>query len=419
MAGPLVRRLLDRRVKAGKEDPSRRHEREGHPHRSRPAGPLVWLHAASVGESLAILPLIDRLLRQDPRLHALVTTGTVTSATLLARRLPARAFHQYIPVDLPAGVERFVGHWRPDLVLWVESEFWPNLLRAVRRRGIPAALINARLSNRSFQRWRRIPGAARQLLSVFRLALAQTEEEAERLRILGLADTRSVGNLKYSAELLPADADQLASLRSDWADRPCWLLASSHPGEEAIAADTHLALRAEFPGLLTIIVPRHPERGLALAEQLTARGLRLACRSRGEGVTAETDLYLADTLGELGLFFRLAPVSAIGASFIGKGGHNPIEPALLGSAVIYGPSMHNFASIAAELEAAGGALPVSDAESLLAGLRTLLRDPSARTVMARAARDVAEGNRQAVDRVLHALQPLLQSAGIAAAPELP
>ncbi|QJE74882.1 3-deoxy-D-manno-octulosonic acid transferase [Aerophototrophica crusticola] len=412
LAGPAVRRLLDKRAARGKEDPDRRGERLGHAGLPRPAGRLAWIHAASVGESLAVLPLVDRLLARDPDLSVLVTTGTVTSAGLMAQRLPARAFHQYVPVDLAPAVDRFLEHWRPDLVLWVESEFWPNLLAGVRRRRIPAALVNARLSEKSFHGWRRVPGTARRLLSVFRLALAQTAAEAQRLKALGIADTRTVGNLKYSAKPLPCDDAELARLTDDLLGRPRWCLASSHAGEEELALAAHKALAGEFPGLLTLLAPRHPARGEAVAALLQGGGLTVARRSLGEAVTGTTDIYLLDTMGEMGLAFRLAPVTVVGGSFVPVGGHNPIEPALLGSAVLHGPQMFNFAEVAAELAAAGGAVTVADADGLARELRRLLSDQGAREGMADSALAVAEHNRQAVDRVMEALGPVLDAAGV-------
>ncbi|HEY0832885.1 MAG TPA: glycosyltransferase N-terminal domain-containing protein, partial [Azospirillum sp.] len=198
IAGPAVRFYLDRRRAAGKEDPQRQAERLGHASHPRPDGPLVWFHAASVGEANSILVLVDRLLERAPDLTVLLTTGTVTSAALMGRRLPARAIHQYVPVDLPDAVARFLDHWRPDLVLWIESEIWPNLLGAIRTRGIPAALVNARMSARSFARWRRLPGFIGGLLGTFRVALAQTDADAGRLRALGAANVACVGNLKFS-----------------------------------------------------------------------------------------------------------------------------------------------------------------------------------------------------------------------------
>lgn len=415
IGGPAVRLYLDRRRRAGKEDPLRAGERLGHAARPRPAGPLVWVHAASVGEANSVLVLIDRVLDLAPTSTVLLTTGTVTSAELMGRRLPARAIHQYVPVDLPGAVDRFLDHWRPDLVLWIESEIWPNLLAGVRRRGIPAALVNARMSARSFARWRYAPRLVRGLLATFRLVLAQTEGDAERLRGLGAAEVACVGNLKFSAAPPPVDPAQLDALRDACEDRPLWLFASSHPGEDAIAAGVHADLTARLPELLTIVAPRHPHRGPDIAALLQARGLSVARRAEGALPQAGHAVYVADTLGELGLLYRLAPVVCMGGSFIPHGGQNPVEPAQLGCAVVYGPHMWNFAEITHQLEAAGGAVPVADAADLLATVDRLMTDEDARAAVVAGARGVTEHNRRVVDRALDALAPLLAQAGVKAA----
>lgn len=419
LAGPAVRRLLTVRATRGKEDAARRHERLGSPTRPRPNGKLVWIHAASVGEALAVLPLVDRLLATYAKLSVMVTTGTVTSAQIMDSRLAGpRAFHQYVPVDLPSAVDGFLSHWRPDLALWMESEFWPNLLSAIRRRGVPCALVNARLSERSFTHWHRVPGTARRLLSVFDLALAQTGVEAERLTQLGIRDVHAIGNLKYSALPLPADAATLGILQSSLRGRPAWAFASTHPGEEEMAMAAQVALTrtlpTPLPRAILLLAPRHPDRGDAVAGLLTAAGLRCARRSRGQVPEEGDDVFLLDSLGEMGLLFRLAPVTAMGGSFAGIGGHNPIEPALLGSAILHGPSMFNFTDVQAEMAVAGGVTVLTGSGDIAPALFRLLTDVAARSAQALAALDVAQRNAGAADRVLAALTPLIGRAGITA-----
>ncbi len=279
LLGPAIELWLKRRLARGKEDPARLSERLGRPGRDRPPGRLVWLHGASVGEAISVLPLIDRLLAARDDVSVLLTTGTVTSARLMAERLPARAFHQFAPVDRPSAVERFLDHWRPDLALWVESELWPNLVAETAKRGAAMALVNARLSERSYRRWRRLGWLIRPMLSAFALTLAQSEADAQRLRALGARDVRCLGNLKSAAPPLVVDKAALAELSAALGGRPRWLAASTHPGEEAIAADVHRRLAPRLPGLLTVIAPRHPERGPELAEAL---GATVARRSAGE-----------------------------------------------------------------------------------------------------------------------------------------
>jgi len=411
LAAPVLNRLLRRRLRQGKEDPARIDERRGIASRSRPDGPLVWLHAASVGESQSALALVERLTAVYPKVSVLVTTGTVTSAQLMEARLPARCFHQFAPMDCPGWVARFFEHWRPDAALWMESELWPNLLTAVRDRGVPAALINGRLSPRSYTRWRKAPGFARALLGCFDLILAQSDEQAEWFRALGPVAVECVGNLKFSALPLSADASDLSALRPAVAGRTVWLAASTHEGEEAIAADVHETLRAAHPSLLTMIAPRHPARADAIATRLRDRGFRVARRSRGILPTTEDDIYLADTMGELGLFYRLAPVAMIGGSFGDVGGHNLMEPAQLGCAILHGPDMKKTQAVADEMAQTGGAIQCADAASLADNVGKLLQDTERRHVLATAAKAVADRHSGVIDRVCERLAPTLDRIG--------
>lgn len=413
IGGPAIRYYLDRRLQSGKEDGARHGERLGVPSLPRPPGPLVWFHAASVGESLSVLVLLERMLERNPALHVLVTTGTVTSAQLMARRLPPRAMHQYVPVDRPAYVTGFLDHWRPDLVLWIESEIWPNLLWDVGQRGIPAALLNARMSARSCARWQAVPGFIGPLLGVFGLCLAQTAADARRLESLGARGVVQVGNLKYSAQPPPADPRRLADLVEAVGARPCWLFASTHPGEEDLAGSVHLRLAPAHPGLLTVIAPRHPQRGEAIAAALASRGLRVSRRSQGALPALGDDVYLADTMGEMGILYRTVPLACMGGSFVPHGGQNPIEPAQAGCALLYGPHMHNFAEVGREMEQAGAALPLPGGEALPETLTALLSDPARRQSMAAAALAVTERHRRVVDAALEVLRPLFQVAGVA------
>jgi len=409
---PVITLFLGARTRRGKEDPARRHERFGRPNRPRPNGPLIWAHAASVGESLSLLPLIDRLLERLPMAEMLVTSGTVTSATLLAQRLPARAFHQYVPIDHPAAVAGFLGHWRPDLAVWVESELWPNLVADTHRRGVPMLLLNAKMSERSMRGWRRFPGMIRDLLGCFDLVLAQDEAQAGRLNQLGARAALTVGDLKSSAAPLPADPVELAALTRAIGDRPVWLAAQTHEGEEAIVADAHVILADKRPDLLTLLAPRHPNRAQGIAALLTARGLRVARRSEREPIQPATAVYLADTMGEMGLFYRLGPIVLVAGSLLPPGtlgGHNPIEPALLGAAILHGPDMVNCAANAAALHAADAALEVTDAAGLAAAIETLLDQPARRQAMGDAARAAAQAQSGVVERVMARLEPLIAS----------
>ena len=307
---PALDLLLASRLKKGKEDPARLDERKGQTALLRPAGPLVYLHAASVGESQAAMILIHRLLAAYPALTILVTSGTITSAATLAKNLPPRALHQFAPLDRLEWVRRFLNHWRPDAVLWMESELWPNMLGEIKSRSIPAALINARLSDKSYKRWRLFKSSAADVLSAFSTVLAQTQKDALRFKALGVDNVIVTDNIKYSAHPLPADDAQLHTLQTSLGDRPLWLYASTHEGEELLAARVHARLKTTIPDLLTIIVPRHPSRRESILKTLSAYDLKLQMRTDAKITPASTtDLYIADTLGELGLFYRLAPVA--------------------------------------------------------------------------------------------------------------
>ena len=405
LAAPIVPYMLERRQAIGKEDPARRGERLGLPGRDRPEGRLIWMHGASVGEALSAQVLVRRALQDDPSASVLLTTGTVTSATLMADRLPERAFHQFVPIDRMPFVRRFLDHWRPDRVIWIESEIWPNLLTEIGRRRIPAVLANARMSARSFARWRRFPATIAGLLSVFSLVLPWDETEAAKLRALGVSAVGPVGNLKYAAGTPQADHAALGRLRSALSSRPVWLAASTHPGEEEICAAVHCAVAATVPDLLTVIMPRHPDRGSDVAATLSGQGLRVVRRSAGELPMPDTDIYLADTLGEMGLFLRSVALVLVGGSLVPHGGHNPIEPAQLGCPILFGPHMTNFPEIADELAVAGGAIEISGSAELSEALRRLFVQPEARQALADAANMVATRNRATVERVLTAIDP--------------
>ncbi len=406
----MLELYLRRRLKAGREDRVRFGERHGNPSRPRPDGFLIWFHAASVGESMSMLRLVDRLLQERRALSILVTTGTVTSAAMVAERLKDRVIHQYVPVDRPAWIRRFLDHWRPDCAIWIESEIWPNLLTGIAERQIPAALVNARMSERSHARWSLAPTAIRSLLSGFELCLAQTESEAARLGALGARDVRYVGHLKFAAEPLPAEGRTLEQLKAAIGARPFWVLASSHEGEEEIAIAAHRNLKERFPGLLTVIVPRHTKRGGTIADLAENAGLATSLRSSGLPPSMKDDIYVADSMGELGLWYRLTPIACIGGSLVPIGGHNPIEAAQLGCALLYGPHMFSVAGVAAELQEEGAAKMVSDATDLAEALAWLIEDKAAALAMASAARAVAERNRHVLDRAFAVLDPLIDRA---------
>ena len=403
LAAPGLRAMLRRRVARGKEVAARLPEREGIDPTPRPAGLLIWLHAASVGESQSILPVLSALHEEVPDAALLLTTGTVTSAALLGEQLPRlgldHVLHRFVPLDVPAWVARFLDHWRPNVAGFVESELWPNLLAGCRARGVPTMLVNARMSARSFRGWQRASGFARQVVGAFDRVQAQSEADAARLRLLGARHVIAPGNLKLAAPPLRADPAELARLRALIGDRPVWLAASTHPGEEDAAGQVHRTLAAAHPGLLTIVAPRHPERGAAVAAALDAPR-RAAGQDPGAGV------WVADTLGELGLLYRLAPLAFVGRSLMGQGGQNPLEPARLGCAVAVGPHTANFAEAVRTLEAAGALTRVADTGELARWVDAMLRDPGRRRAAGAAACAAAQGAAGLPERTAAALLSL-------------
>lgn len=410
VGAPVIRLVLDRRRQRGKEDRARAEERFGVASLPRPDGPLAWIHAASVGEAISVLSLIGRLREDRPGLNLLVTTGTVTSAAIMADRLPPGVSHQYIPVDHPRWIGRFLDHWRPNLALWLESEFWPNTLSELADRRIPVVLVNGRVSAKSFASWRRFPGTIAALLNKFSLCLAQSADDAEKLTALGARDVRMPGNLKFAAAPLPADDTELRALAGMIGDRPVWAAVCTHPGEEEIVAAAHDELVHRFPDLLTIIAPRHPVRGDEIAKRLRSGGRNTARRSAGEPIGPATAVYVFDTVGELGLVYRLAGVAFIGGSLVPHGGQNPLEAAKLNCAIAHGPCMTNFTAIAEEMRRAGAVEEVSDAGQLAGAVAGLLHDGALRRRRIAAAAGVAMEKDGIIDQVLGELAPFLDAA---------
>jgi 3-deoxy-D-manno-octulosonic-acid transferase len=402
---PLAPALIKRRLKQGKEDPARVGERRGLSQDVRPHGPLVWIHGASVGEVLAAAALIERL--RDLNLRILLTSGTVTSAAVVAKRFPPDVIHQYVPYDSPRYVARFLDHWKPSLALFIESDLWPNLILAGATRRVPMVLINGRMSPRSFPRWRRMYGTISALLSRFDICLAQSRTDAERFSALGGRDVVTTGNLKLDVPAPPADPAKLERLMAMTRGRPIIVAASTHPGEDEMLVAAHRNLVGFFPQLLTVIVPRHPDRGSSISGLITASGLKPAMRSRDEPPVAATDIYVADTMGELGLFYRLSPVVFMGGSLIRHGGQNPIEAIKLGAAIVHGPHVFNFADVYEALDASGGARQADTQELLVKQLGQLLADPAMRDKMQHAGSGVVEQLGGALNRTMTALEPYL------------
>jgi 3-deoxy-D-manno-octulosonic-acid transferase len=404
---PLAPRLLARRARRGKEDPARIGERLGRSPLERPRGKLVWLHGASVGEGLSLLPLVDAIAAARPDLAMLITSGTVTSAALLGRRLPAAARHQFAPVDAPRAAAAFLDHWRPDLGVLVESELWPNLILASQDRGVPLALVSARLSQASLSGWAKAPAAARALLSGFQLVMAQDDATAGRLAALGARDDGRM-NLKLIGAPLPAEETALAAIRTAAAGRPVLLAASTHAGEEepVLEAFTGLATLPQRP--LLVLVPRHPARGGEVEVLAERVGFTVRRQGAGQRFDGQSQVYVADALGELGLWFRTASSVLVGGGWApGVGGHNPLEPARLGAPLISGPGVANWSGVYADLLAEDAIQIVTGAPSLAGAFAADLADPDAAAARAARAFRVAEQGAQSLEAATAKLLALL------------
>ncbi len=406
VAYPFIGTYVAWRTAKGKEDNSRRRERYGITGRRRPPGPLVWVHAASVGETNAVVPLIERILESD--IHVVLTTGTITSAQVAEARLGRRIIHQYVPLDLKPAVSNFLNHWMPDLAIIAESEIWPMTILELGARRVPQVLVNGRLSDRSYASWKKRAFLAEALFENLAHVVAQTETDGERFASLGARPVTVSGNLKVDTNPPPANEHALAELKRQVGLRRTWAAVSTHEGEEAVAGEVHGLIKSRHPGLLTIIVPRHPERADAIARTLAAQGLKVARRSRDEPVKSDIDVLLGDTIGEMGLYLRLTEIAFVGRSLTAEGGQNPIEPAMLNTAVLAGINVNNFREAYRRLIDSGGAKLVKDRDMLAGAVNFLLNNPTARRDMIAAGAATVEEMRGALDRTIRALDPFIQ-----------
>lgn len=412
ISGPILLLLLKTRLKTGKEDPARLPERRGKANINRPDGQLIWIHAASVGEAQSALILLERFNAANKSLNFLVTSGTVTSATLMAKRLPQNALHQFYPLDHPKWVSYFLDHWKPDLALWMESELWPNMLGAIKKNNIPAILVNARLSDRSYKRWKLASCSIKKILSAFNLILAQTDKDSSRYQSLKHNNVKTTGNIKYSAALLPFNQDDLDALKLATKSRKIWLYASTHEGEEELACRVHTDLKEKYPGILTIIVPRHPERRDKIEQTCKIMGLNTTLRGDAKTLPDDqTNIYIADTLGELGLFYRLSRIAMIGRSFShdGGGGHNPIEAGQLDCAVLSGPHVQYQKEMFDDMGAANAVSTVTSEDELLQTLNKLLSDEEALKKAAQNALEYTKSKNKIVDAVIYEIETILKT----------
>ncbi len=372
---PFIYLYLKRRLKQGKEDAARFNERLGKSVMMRPEGKLVWMHGASVGECLSMLPLIKKIIAENKNTYVMVTSGTVTSAKLLTQKLPERSFHQYIPIDCPKCVAPFVKYWHPDVAFWFESEFWPNILTEIKKNNIPLILLNGRISDKSFNSWKKHKSFIRPIQELFTLSFGQTEENARRLKELGAPKVDCVGNLKFSASDPVVDEQELACLQEKIGDRPTFIMASTHENEEEKGGKIYKELVKKYPSLLMISIPRHPNRGADIAKTLFGLGLTVAQRSKGEEITPDTQVYLMDTLGETGMAYKLSKLIFVGGSLIAFGGQNILEPMREGACVFVGPHAFNFKEIVQQATEQNAVVLVSDEEDFKNKLDFYLSKP--------------------------------------------
>ncbi|TMV07972.1 3-deoxy-D-manno-octulosonic acid transferase [Ruegeria sediminis] len=412
IAAPVAWATVRKKLKDAGVPEKRQQERLGHASLPRPQSRLIWFHAASVGESLSVLSLIRRMGNHLPEAEFLITSGTPTSAALIEKRLPPRTRHQYPPLDTPAPVRRFLEHWRPDAGIFVESEIWPRLIVESAERGIPLALLNARLSEKSVEGWKRRPATARFILDRFRLFLTQNDRTASNLVAMG-ADPDRVQpgtNLKAMSDPLPIDEEVLNRLRSEIGERPLWIASSTHSGEEESVLAAHSRLLERWPDLLLLLIPRHPERRDQVADLVSGAGLEFAQRTKDQPIAPDTQVYLADTLGETGTWYALCPIVFLGGSLKEIGGHNPFEPAQAGAAVITGPGFFNFAETYAPLLASGGAKEVRTSEDLAQAVAHWLQDDAALAAARSAARGCVSNQKSALESVIDTLCEQLELA---------
>jgi 3-deoxy-D-manno-octulosonic-acid transferase len=408
----VANQKLKARLKAGKEDPNRINERRGQSPNIRPEGEVIWFHAASVGESIALLGLIENIVEERPLTNILITTGTTASANLINTRLPKKTIHQYVPLDIGEFVRNFLDHWRPNLAVFTESELWPCLIATAHAKKVPLILINARISRKSFSKWKWLKGLVSSILSKFDIILCQDENTAKFIRKLSKSkiDPKVVGSLKESAPPLPFSEEDRSVISNQIGSRPIWLAASTHEREELMMAKAHEYARRFSRRLLLIIVPRHPNRGKKICSDLRNLGWQVSLRSGGEKINNYTEIYIADTFGEMGLWYRISSISFLGGSMTEVGGHNPFEPATLGSAILHGPHVWSAAEAYEELGKVKASLQVKNPEELSQAIVDLL-NPDTNASMAKSAWDLSSKEAEASSQALNEIFKILDHRG--------
>ncbi|MEO0328932.1 MAG: lipid IV(A) 3-deoxy-D-manno-octulosonic acid transferase [Pseudomonadota bacterium] len=402
---PFMGPFLRIRASKGKEDRKRRYERYGYPSAEKPSGPIIWFHAASVGESMAVIPLIEHV--NSLGINTIMTTGTVTSAQIVRKRLPPLCFHQYVPLDLKPALKRFLDHWKPDVAIFTESEIWPMTVLELVERNIPRILVNARMSDRSFKRWNGTSSIGYSLFDNFSHVIAQSDLDAARFRRLGAKQVDISGNLKVDTDSLPYSEDELSGIMKNVGGRPSWVAVSTHDGEEEAVCNAHQFLKNRTPNVFSIIVPRHPDRSDTITQMIQEKGLQVARRSLNQLPGPDTDIYLGDTIGEMGLYLRMAQVAFVGKSLKAKGGQNPLEPAMTKTAIVSGQAVQNFREAYNLLLSAKAVRLVSNEEMLAANVEYLLNNAKERRRMTDAALETVERMQGSLEKTNYILDSYL------------
>lgn len=408
MLTPFIPFYLKRRIKKGKEDVNRINERYGKTNLPKIDKPLIWIHAASMGEVQSILPFIKRINQQYPNIYILLTTVTTSSAKHFAKELPEKVIHQYAPLDTILAVNKFLKHWQPQAAFFVDSELWPNMMSLLKKQKIPAILLNGRISDKSFKRWKRFNKSCKEILSAFTYVFAKSDEDARRFSELQAPDVISYGNMKFAAAKLAVDNQQKEVLLKQIDERMVWLAASTHPKEEKIIAEIHENLKTRYCDILTIIVPRHNVRGDEIRKEITQKGLNVAQRSKNENIDDSIDIYLADTMGEMGLFYSISEIAFIGGSLIPHGGQNPLEAARFSCAIIYGNYMNNFREFCHILEINKAAIMIKDKQDLQEKVEYLFQNIEEANKMADAATYIIGQNQNVLNDIILHISPILQ-----------
>ncbi len=408
---PLILTYYKIRKLKGKEDSFRFRERQGLPSIERPDGKLVWVHCASVGEVLSALPIVNSLKRKTDA-NFLITTGTVTSYQIVKNSILDQTYHQYMPIDLDRYNKRFLEFWKPDLVLWFESELWPNILLLLQDMNIKHLIINARMSEKSFKKWKYLPATAKKILSGFDLCVAQSKADLLRFKFFDVKNVIELGNIKYFSPRLDVNEESLNIFSKYFNGKTVWLAASTHEGEESIVAELHVNLSKKIPNLLTVIAPRHPNRRKSIEWMLKNKKLKFASRSKDNFINSEIDIFLADSIGEMGLWYSLCKVVLLGKSIIGEGGQNPIEPSLFGCAVVCGEKIENFSEVVNDLTVVEGIIQTSSIDDIQDKLFMLLKNVKYATAVGVRAKNLVSHKSKFVDSFFEIIIPEFVSCGI-------